>query len=117
MGKKSKYEVSEFMKKVDLFLLTSLAEGTPTVILEAMARGLPVVTSNAGGIQKIISNRRNGFVVSSFLSTDFLDKIRILQNNRSLYNDIVINNLNDSTKYKWEKVEETITKNSIYEYS
>jgi glycosyltransferase involved in cell wall biosynthesis len=116
VGKKSKYEVSEFMKKVDLFLLTSLAEGTPTVILEAMASGLPVVTSNAGGIQKIISNR-NGFVVPSFLSTDYLDKIRILQKNKSLYNDIVKNNLKDSIKYSWKNVEENISKISIYEYN
>ena len=117
VGKKSKYEVSEFMKKVDLFLLTSLAEGTPTVILEAMARGLPVVTSNVGGIQKLIANRTNGFVVSSFLSIDFLDKIRILQKNHSLYNEIVKNNLKDSINYNWKKVEENITTNSIYEYN
>lgn len=116
LGKKSKYEVAEWMKKVDLFLLTSFAEGTPTVILEAMACGLPIVTSNAGGIQKIISNR-NGFVVPSYLSTDYLDKIRILQKNRSLYNDIVKNNLKDSIKYSWKNVEENISKISIYEYN
>ncbi len=117
LGRKSKNEVAEWMRKADLFLLTSLAEGTPTVILEAMASGLPVVTSNVGGIQEIIANRRNGFVVSSFLSTDYLDKIRILQKNDILYDDIVKNNLQDSIKYSWKNVEQNITKNSIYEYN
>jgi glycosyltransferase involved in cell wall biosynthesis len=117
LGKKSKHEVAEWMRKVDLFLLTSFAEGTPTVILEAMACGLPIVTSKVGGIQKVISNRRNGFVVSSFFSTDFLNKIRILQKNDCLYNEIVKNNVKDSNKYSWKDVEENITKNSIYEYN
>ena len=50
------------------FLLTSLWEGTPKVIIEAMARGLIVIAPNLGGLQNTIINNFNGFTFSDFSS-------------------------------------------------
>lgn len=47
----------------DIFVLTSAYEGTPNVILEAMACGLPVVAFRVGGIPEILRNEDTGFLV------------------------------------------------------
>ena len=47
----------------DIFLLSSLREGLPNSILEAMALGLPVVTTDVAGAKELVANGETGFVV------------------------------------------------------
>jgi len=47
----------------DVFLFPSHDEGQPLVLLEAMAAGLPIVTTSVGAIAETVANGENGFVV------------------------------------------------------
>jgi len=53
-GLKTKEEIAEFMRKADIFVLPSLWENLPCVLIEAMACGLPVVSTLTGGIPEMI---------------------------------------------------------------
>lgn len=55
-GIKTKGEIANFMRKSNFFILPSLWENLPCVLLEAMACGLPIIASNVGGIPEIITN-------------------------------------------------------------
>jgi glycosyltransferase involved in cell wall biosynthesis len=57
-------DVPEQLRRFDLFVLPSLWEGMPYVLLEAMAAGVPVVASDVDGVREIISNDEEGVVVS-----------------------------------------------------
>jgi glycosyltransferase involved in cell wall biosynthesis len=46
---------STFMQSLDVFVLPTLAEGTPNSIIEAMAHGLPVIASAVGGIPDLVT--------------------------------------------------------------
>jgi colanic acid/amylovoran biosynthesis glycosyltransferase len=61
-GKKNKNEVSDWINKSDIFLLTSVYEGIPNVVLEAMAMELPVVTTKSGGVDEVIEHGVDGFI-------------------------------------------------------
>lgn len=55
--------VAELYASFDAFLLTSANEGTPVVAIEALAAGVPVVATDAGGTRTVVDDGETGFVV------------------------------------------------------
>jgi glycosyltransferase involved in cell wall biosynthesis len=56
-------DVPDLMRRFDCFVLSSVIEGMPNALLEAMALGLPVVTTSAGGSAEVVVDGESGFVV------------------------------------------------------
>lgn len=63
VGKKSQEELKTYLAAADMFVLNTGYEGFSHQILEAMAAGVPVVTTNAGGNPEMIKQGENGFMV------------------------------------------------------
>jgi len=66
MGKMEQKRITDFYRAADLFLLTSRYEGMPISILESLGCGLPVVTTQAGEVSKVIKNGFSGEIVPDF---------------------------------------------------
>ena len=62
-GATSPDEVAAILNSASIFVIASFAEGVPTVIMEAMGAGLPVVATQVGGIAEIVSDGVNGYLV------------------------------------------------------
>lgn len=56
-------DVRQMLWESDIFLLSSVSEGISNAVLEAMACGLPVVTTDCGGMREAVTNGVEGFVV------------------------------------------------------
>jgi glycosyltransferase involved in cell wall biosynthesis len=56
--------IAKLLPSFDIFLLTSHAEGIPTVILEAMACGIPVISTDVGSINEVVDDRVTGYLIS-----------------------------------------------------
>jgi len=108
LGRKSPIEIREFMDVSHCFLLTSQEEGTPTALLEAMAAGLPVVTSPAGGVAAIVQDSVNGHVVMEYAPEAYRGAIRQLFD-KDLRSIISRNNAAAALKYRWPAVALDIT--------
>ncbi|WP_397321509.1 glycosyltransferase [Pedobacter foliorum] len=86
-------------KLVDILVLPSvIPEACPTIILQAMSKGIPVITTNFGGQKELIQDGRNGFLIERNSINQLVDKILILIGNKSLYDNISSNNLIDILK-------------------
>ena len=74
--------LKDFIKKVNIFLLTSISEGFPNVLLEAMSYGIPVVSSNVGGISDLIEHGENGLIFeSNDLDSFYKNVIKLISDN------------------------------------
>ena len=58
----SRKDVAGILPAFDVFLITSRTEGLPRALLESLAAGIPVVSTNVGGINELICDGRNGFL-------------------------------------------------------
>ncbi|MCG3088000.1 GT4 family glycosyltransferase PelF [Sporosarcina cyprini] len=54
-------DVHEYIGKMDVIVLTSISEGQPLAILEAMASGKPVVATNVGGCKELLLGKEDGY--------------------------------------------------------
>ena len=58
-----KKNIYEYYLCADVFVLSSISEGTPNVVLEAMSYKCPVIATNVNGVNEIIENKKNGWIV------------------------------------------------------
>jgi glycosyltransferase involved in cell wall biosynthesis len=73
-------------ERADVTVLPSLyKEGLPNVLLESMSMGVPVVSSNLGGVPEIVINGRTGFMVEPVNSDQLAQAIQKLWNDRTGY--------------------------------
>ena len=85
LGSLSPEKVQEEMKEADILLAPSIEEGIPNVIKEALACGIPVISTYAGGIPEIIDDGKNGFLVRKRDADQLAEKIKHLIKNRQIW--------------------------------
>ena len=103
-GKVPNERIPEFMTASDIFVLPSLSEGFPVTVLEAMAAGLPIVTTNVRGLPEIVRDGENGFLVPSGDSDALAQKLLILLSNNETRKLMSVNNKNKASDYSWDSV-------------
>jgi len=92
------------LHEADLFILPSVHEPFGIVALEAWAAGLPVITSNAGGLKDFVVDRRNGLTFEPH-DIDALDRnYTLLTQNPDVRSKQIAAALEDVKEFSWEAI-------------
>ena len=103
-GKLSKEEWIELSKNYSVFLNTTHFDNTPISVIEAMALGLPVVSTNVGGIPFLLEDKENALLVNDNDAQAMVDAIKLLLSDTNFTKNIVQNARNYVENFDWEKV-------------
>lgn len=68
-------EMPRIYSALDLVCLTSKNEGTPVSLIEAQAAGIPVISSNVGGVSDTILTNETGYLLEEFSATELANRI------------------------------------------
>lgn len=76
VGSKSHTEIRSYMETTDLYVQSSIAEGFPNAVAEAMLANIPVVATDCGGVSEIIQHGVNGYLSKVGTPQDLAQQIK-----------------------------------------
>lgn len=112
-GKVSHDEVQTLMQRSDVFFFTSIAEGTPHVVLEAIANGLPIVCFDTCGHGDVVNEkvgRKIPLTNPEQSATDFAKILNELEGNRDELKRMSENCKQRQKELSWEEKAKTMVK-------
>ena len=98
----------EIYNKCKIWLLMSKSEGLPGPVLEAMACGAVVISTDNLGSREIIEDGKNGFLLPVGNIDGFMEKIDFLVNNESERQKVVKNGFETVKEFYWERAADSM---------
>ena len=96
--------VDEVNAGMDIICLTSKNEGTPVSLIEAQASGNPIVSTNVGGIENVISADETGYLSKIGDLEQFSNNLLKLIENEDIRNDMSKKGIQMSSQYSFENL-------------
>ena len=95
-------DMPDFYRQMDVFICTSSMEGTPNPVLEAMACGIPVVSTDVGIVPEIFGDLQKRFIIDDPTAENFADAVAELLGDERLRRQIAEENRAHALQWSWE---------------
>ena len=109
-GKMEKKEWIELSKEYDIFINTTHYDNTPISVIEAMALGLAVVSTNVGGIPYLLDHDKNALLVNDDDIVAFAKAIKAIINDPAQSQILTLNARKKVENFDWQVVKTQWTK-------
>jgi glycosyltransferase involved in cell wall biosynthesis len=114
-GKLEKKSWIDLSKNSSIFINSTNFDNHPVSIIEAMALGFPIISTNVGGVPYLIQDGMNGLLFEKDNKIEFAKKIKLILNNPDLCSRLSENARNTALKYDWNVIKE-VWKSEIGEF-
>lgn len=105
-GLLSKEEWIKLSEDYDIFINTTNFDNLPVSVIEAMALGMIVISTNVGGLKHLIKNNVNGILLNPNDVNAFVHNINAIIRNKDLSERISINARATAEEYNWNNIKE-----------
>jgi len=92
-------DMPQVYRQNDIFISASMQEGMSNAMLEAMASGLPIITTRCEGTEELIAD--NGFVVEYANAEEIAKVVRKLADDRQIYKQMAVAARRQAEKFSW----------------
>lgn len=98
------YQMPDFYKNIDIYVCASSTEGTPMPILEAMAIGLPVVSTNVGIVNEAFGDIQKKLIMKERSINELKNKIKYLVEHKDMLEEISKENIENVKKFSIDNI-------------
>lgn len=107
-GKVRDQDLVDYYLKSDIFVLPSLWEGLPLTLMEAAAAGLPIITTDVGGISSVFVHKKNALLLKAGKPEQLAENMQLLITDENIREVLGLNALELAKKYSWENSEKKL---------
>ena len=103
-GKLPKPDWIQLSEQYDIFINTTHFDNMPVSVIEAMALGLPVVSTNVGGLPFLLKDRKTAWLVNDNDATAMVTGIKEIIQNKTFGQQMITNAKHDIQQFDWNEV-------------
>lgn len=97
-------QMEEFYNSIDVYICASKSEGGPNTVLEAMACGVPIISTDVGVVSEITGNLEKDFIMQKREKEELKKKILALIERREIFKELSNENREEIKKYSYEVI-------------
>lgn len=97
-------EMVNYYSKIDLYVCTSKMEGTPNPVLESMACGVPIISTDVGIVPDAFGDKQKKYILEQRTKQCLKDKIIFLINNPDEFEELSKENLERINDWTWKEI-------------
>lgn len=97
-------DMPEYYSSIDVYVCASKTEGTPLPVLESMACGVPVISTDVGIVRECFGEKQFNYILSERSKDSLKEKIKELYNDKSKLMELSKENLKQIKNWSWENI-------------
>lgn len=103
-------KMPDYYKEIDIYVCVSLMEGTPNPVLESMATGVPIISTDVGVVKDVLGKKQQNYIINKRSIKEVKEKIIYLYNNRDILLELSKENLELSKQHHYLERRQIILK-------
>ncbi len=104
LGRIPREKTSPYYQEASLFVMPSLNEGMSNAMLEALASGLPIISTPTGGAAELVTEGKNGLIVKEKSAADIAAAIEHFLKNKNLVTEYGAESRRRAESQSWDRV-------------